>query len=218
MSTKKITLIVTGKSLSPACLIPLFISLLILSCKNVEEKEAKKALTTENLQTAYSKEMNRQKIYKAFVARAEKERKKEVAHLYRALARSEEIQSSIILSMMKNFGVEPKPIQEETVPVGTTQQTLKMALSMEEIEYATMYPNIIHCAEIEKHEDCVKQLRIIQDVDAKHGELIRYAIYKGKDFQDLPYKICKSCGYILTTEKVEECPGCKASKEMFEKQ
>ncbi len=217
MSIKKITLILKSKLLSPGFLIPMIINLIILGCKNVEEKQAKTALTMENLQIAYSKEINRQKVYKAFISRAEKERKKEVANLYRALVRSEEIQSSIILNMMKNFGIEPKPVQEELVPIGTTQQTLKMALSMEEIEYSTLYSNIIHCAEIEKHEDCVKQLRIIQDVDAKHAELIRYAIFKGNDFPNLPYTICTACGYILTTEKVEKCPCCKARKDMFEK-
>ncbi|MBI4810809.1 MAG: rubrerythrin family protein [Ignavibacteriales bacterium] len=217
MSKMKITLIVKSKPLSTFLFTLFILSAVALSCKSDKDKEVKSAITIENLQTAYSKEMNRCKMYKAFITQAEKERRKEIAHLYRTLARSEEIHALNHLKMIQTFGVESKPPQEETIPIGTTMQTLKMALSMEEMEYATMYPNMIRCAEMEKHEDCVKHLRFIQDVDAKHGELLRYAIYKGKEFQDLPYTVCKCCGYILTTEETEDCPCCKAKKDMFEK-
>jgi rubrerythrin len=219
MNNKKITSVVKSKLLS---IIPLTIPIafiFFLSCQKTadEKKEVKPAITAENLQTAYSKEVNRHKMYEAFSARAEKDKMKQIAHLYRAIGRSEEIHSLCNLKLLRNFGVDPKPPKDEYITVGTTPQTLKMALSMEDIEYGMLYKSIIRCAEVEHHADCANILKAIQDAEGKHAELLRYAIYKGKDMPALQYFVCKECGYVLTTEQTDECPACKAKRETFEK-
>ncbi len=156
--------------------------LLLSGCQKSGEKkiDAKPAITIENLQTAYAKEMNRLKMYNAFTERAKKDK-------------------------MKN------------IPIGTIFQTLKMALSMEEIEYGTMYANMLRCAEIEKQTEAIEVFRQTQDADSKHAELLRYAIDKGKDMPILKYAVCRGCGYILTTEKIDACPTCKVPIDNFEK-
>jgi rubrerythrin len=219
MNNKKITSVVKSKLLS---IIPiaLFLAIVVLfSCqKTADEKNGvKSTITAENLQTAYSKEVNRHKMYEAFSARAEKDKMKQIALLYRAIARSEEIHSLCNLKLLHNLGVDPKLPKDEYITVGTTPQTLKMALSMEDIEYGTMYKNMIRCAEVEHHEDCVKVLKAIQDAESKHAELLRYAVYKGKEMPALQYSVCKECGYLITTEQTDDCPACKAKRETFEK-
>ena len=219
MNNKKITSVVKSNPLS---IIPLNISIALIflfSCQKTtdEKNEVKSSITAENLQTAYSKEVNRHKMYETFSARAEKDKMKQIARLYRAIARSEEIHSLCNLKLLHSLGVDPKPPVDEYITVGTTPQTLKMALSMEDIEYGTMYKNMIRCAEVERHVDCVKLLKAIQDAESKHAELLRYAIYKGKEMPALQYSVCNECGYLMTTEQTDECPVCKAKRETFEK-
>ena len=219
MNNKKITSVVKNNPLS---IIPLTISIALIflfGCQKTsdEKNEVKSAITAENLQTAYSKEVNRHKMYMAFSARAEKDKMKQIARLYRAIARSEEIHSLCNLKLLHSLGVDSKPPVDEYITVGTTPQTLKMALSMEDIEYGTMYKNMIRCAEVERHADCVKLLKAIQDAESKHAELLRYAIYKGKEMPALQYSVCNECGYLMTTEQTDECPVCKAKRETFEK-
>jgi len=218
MNHKKIILVVKSHPLS-IVLVSIFLTIaFFISCKktNEENKAIQSTMTIENLHTAYSKQMSRHKMYEMFTARAVKDRMKNIAQLYRALARSEEIHALNHMKLLKSINVEPRQPQDESVPVGTTLQTLKMALSMEEIEYGSMYPNLIHTAELEKQLEAVKLFQIIQDADSKHGELLRYAISRGRDMPLLKYKVCKGCGYLLTTEQVDECPSCKSKMIMFE--
>ncbi|MDI6766147.1 MAG: ferritin family protein [Bacteroidota bacterium] len=193
--------------------------LVLLGCQKSgeEKKDTKPTITIENVQTAYSKEMNHHKMYKAFIEQAKKDKMKNIARLYQTLARSEEIHALNHIKLLQTLGAEPKPPQDESVPIGTTMQTLKMALSMEEIEYGTMYANMFRCAEMEKQEEALKVFQHTQDADSKHAELLRYAIDKGKNMPALKYSICKMCGYILTTEQTDSCPTCKASLDNFEK-
>jgi len=219
MRHKKIILVVKSHPLSIA-LISIFLTIAFFTgCQKTseEKKTIQPTVTIENLHTAYAKEMNRHKMYDSFTARALKDKMKNVAQLYRALARSEEIHALNHIKLLKSLNIEPRQPQDEPVTVGTTLQTLKMALSMEEIECGSMYPSLIRTAELEKQPKAVKQFQIIQDADSKHGELLRYAVDRGGDIPPLKYLVCPGCGYVLTTEQTDECPACKGKVANFEK-
>ena len=219
MKRKKLTSVVKSKPLS-LILISISIAFILpIGCQKTSEgkNESKPVITAEKLQTAYSKEVSRHKMYLAFSARAEKEKMKQIAHMYNAIARSEEIHSLCDLRLLHILGIDTAPVKDENITVGTTQQTLKMALSMEDIEFATMYDALIKCAESEHHEECAKILKAIQNAETKHAELLRYAVYKGKEMPALQYEVCKGCGYLITTEQTDECPVCKAKRDTFEK-
>jgi rubrerythrin len=186
--------------------------------KNKEEsKETKRAVTVDNLQTAYAKSVKYARMYTLFSKRAERDRLLNVANLYRAVSRSEQIHADLHAGLLRKNGVEPVAPQEEAVPVGTTLQTLKLSMSSEEIEFGSMYPNLIHTAELEKDSMAAAQFRMTKEVDNQHAELFKEAFDRSGRIPKIQCFVCPGCGYILTSEKTEECPVCHSKKDKFEK-
>jgi rubrerythrin len=199
--------------------IPFLLLAFNFGCQKQKEDqgETKQKVTIENLQTAYAKSVNYVRMYNLFTRRAEKDRLLNVAHLYRAVARSEQVHANLHAQLLRQYGVEPVTPQEEAVTVGTTLQTLKLASSSEEIEYGKMYPNLIHTAELEKDSEAAAQFRLTQEVDTEHGELFKEALERAGRIPKASYYICTGCGYIMTSEKTDECPVCHSRKDKFEK-
>lgn len=190
-----------------------------ISCGKEKKEEAVKkepTVTIENLKTAYAKEINRVKMYNLFAERARKDKMKQIEKLYLAIRKSEEIHAQRISELLANHGIQPAQPDDEKITIGTTLQTLKMALSMEEIEYGSMYPNLIRTANTENYEEAVKIFANIQDADSKHGELLRYAIAQTGKIHVVKYFVCPTCGYIVDTKNVQECPTCKTKISEFE--
>ena len=205
--------------LLPFC-IALLLMVLLYGCQQERPQEQKKQaseITMENLQTAYAKSIKHQTMYTLFTKQAEKEHLTLAANLYHAVARSEEIHASNHAELMRKYGIVPKAPQLDSIPVGTTLQTLKMALSSEQIEVESMYPNLIRTAELEKLPDAAEQFEKTKAADARQVELMQEALDKNIKIQKVPYFVCLGCGYILTSEKTDECPNCHAKKEKFEK-
>jgi rubrerythrin len=182
-----------------------------------DQSETKQKVTIENVQTAYAKSVNYARMYSLFTRRAEKDRLLNVANLYHAVARSEQIHANLHAQLLRQYGVEPVTPQEEAVTVGTTLQTLKLASSSEEIEYGKMYPNLIHTAELERDSAAAAQFRLTQEVDTQHGELFKEALGRATRIPKASYYVCGGCGYIMTSEKTDECPVCHSRKDKFEK-
>jgi rubrerythrin len=183
--------------------------------KAPEQKEAKPTVTIENLQTAQKKEVKLGKMYSLFVAQAVKEKNKQVASLFRAIGRSEEIHAKNHIALLKKQGVEPQPSENEAVVVGSTLQTLKMALSSEQIEAESMYPNLARSAAAEKVQEAADQFKRTMDADTRHEELIKDALDKSGKVAKCDYFVCPDCGYICTSDKTDECPVCHAQKATF---
>ncbi|MBA4311574.1 MAG: hypothetical protein C0417_02980 [Chlorobiaceae bacterium] len=196
--------------ISPLFFIPLII-IFYCSCNEdrVIKRESKPEATLQQLQTVYGKSIQRIKTYKAFMEEAENSKLPAIIKLYRALLRSEEIQSQNHLALMQKHDIQPTTIKEEKFIVGSWRQTLKMALSMEEYSVNSVYPTLIKLADCEKCADAAQHFRSMQDAKRKHTELLRYAIKQGKEMPSLTYRVCPCCGYLLTTEETAECPACK---------
>jgi len=195
------------------------IAAFIFSCQKAGEpkKEAKPAVTIDNLQTAYGKEVNQQKMYELFVKQAEKEHLKNMASLYRAVALSEGVHAASHAKLLLSQSVQPALPASASVVVGNTMQTLKMALSSEDIEFDSMYPNLIRSADAEKYAEASTKFKNLRDSDARHAELFRNAVDKAGKITAVNYFICPECGYILTSDKTDECPICHTKKDRFEK-
>jgi rubrerythrin len=179
------------------------------------EKE-KTLVTLENLQTAYAREMKQEHMYGLFSPRAAKEKYRGVGGLYRALQRSEHIHAAMHAGMMRGHGLEPAPVAFDSVVVGTTMQTVKMAISFEELEFGSMYPNLSRTAELENFQEGIDRFTMIHAVEERHLELLKEAQDNMGRIGE-KYLVCPACGYIVTSEATEECPVCKAPKAKFEK-
>jgi rubrerythrin len=200
-------------------IICIFLVVIQTSCteESVTKKVTRPEATLEQLQIVYSKTVQRINNYQNFMLQAEKEKRLPVKLLFLALVRSEEIHAKNHLALMQKHDVKPITQKEEKIIIGNSNQTLKMALSMEEYSANSIYSALIKLAECEKCQEASQLFRTTQDTEYKHAELLRYAIYKGKEMPALNYRVCKCCGYVLTTEETHECPACKGDLKNFEK-
>jgi rubrerythrin len=189
-----------------------------MGCSKAEPPKIEKQtlVTLENLQTAYGRETKQAHMYGLFTLRAAKEKYRGVERLYKALQHSEEIHAAMHASMMHGHGIEPAPVKYDSVVVGTTMQTVKMALSFEELEFGSMYPNLSRTAEQEKFQEGVDRFTMIHAVEERHLELLKDAQDKSGAIGE-KYLVCPGCGYIVTSDATDECPVCKAPKAKFNK-
>lgn len=184
--------------------------------QKASENEAQKPVVTiENLQTAYGKSLMRHRCYTTLAERAQKDRNTNVARLFQAAARSEQIHADLHASLLRKTGVEPQTQPPDSIKVGTVLQMLKQAMSNEQLETGSMYPNLIRTAELENFPEAVDQFKKVREADARHLELFRDAYDNGGRVKKTPYVVCAGCGYIMTSDKTEECPVCKTKKDKF---
>jgi rubrerythrin len=80
-----------------------------------------------------------------------------------------------------------------------------------------MYPNLARTADFEKFPEAAESFRRALNADKRHVELFKDALDKGGTIVKVQYYVCPTCGYIITSDKIEECPGCHAKKDKFEK-
>ncbi|MBI5476410.1 MAG: rubrerythrin family protein [Ignavibacteriales bacterium] len=195
-----------------------FLIVIQFSCteESVTKKEARPEATLEKLQLVHAKTLERIINYNDFLKQAGKEKKTAIKLLFTALKRSEEIHAKNQFALLQKHNAQPISVKEEKVITGSSTQTLKMALSMEDLSTNSVYPALIKLADCEKCTDALQIFKITQDSEFKHAELLRYAIYQGSGMPKLNYKVCPACGYILTTEDVIECPACKGMIKNFE--
>jgi rubrerythrin len=175
----------------------------------------KNAVSLENLQTAYEVSLKRQRMYDKFIPQAEDEKLSGVASLYRALSASEGIHARLHAELMRKDSIEPVDPIFDSVVVGSAMQTLKMALSCEELEFSSMYPSLLRAAMAEEYAEGVDQFNAIQSVEERHVELLKDAQDRSGRIGKVKFFVCPGDGYIFTTDKTEECPVCKSTKDKF---
>jgi rubrerythrin len=212
-------------SLVVVLIIPLLIS--FSGCSKKEEpkdqakveqkKEGKATATIEDLKMAYSSEVKHSSWYDSFAKQAQKEGLAEVAIMFRALSQSEKVHADNMANLLKSEGVEVVAPTVEAPPAGKTKQYLKSALSSEGVETESMYPAFAQKADLEKDSVAAQLFRQTLEADARHGRLIKRAMDQETNISHLPYMMCPRCGYIIGSEKDEECRVCKAKKETFKK-
>ena len=184
----------------------------------VEQKhEGKATATIENLKMAYSSEVKHSSWYDTFAKQAQKENLVEVAIMFRALSQSEKVHADNMASFLKARGVEAVAPTVEAPAAGKTKQYLKSALSSEGVETESMYPAFAQKAELEQDSLAAQLFKQTLEADARHGRLIKRAMDQETNISHLPYMMCPKCGYIIGSEKDEECRVCKAKKETFKK-
>jgi len=193
------------------------VALLFVGCQQKTEEKPKPTVSMENLQTAYGKSLQRHRMYAVFAKNADGERLKNLANLFRAVSRSEEIHAKLHAGLLRKNQVEPVVPAEDSLTIGTSFQTLKMAMSCEQLEYQSMYPNLSRTAELEVFPDAAEQFRMVKDVDARHFELFKEAYDLAGRIPRTPYLLCPQCGYVFTSEETQECPVCHSKKQDFER-
>lgn len=180
--------------------------------------DAGQAATLANLQAAFNGESNAHARYLAFAKKAEAEGFGEVASLFRAAARAEEIHAQNHAVVIKKLGGTPEA-KIETPDVKSTKENLEAAIKGESYERDTMYPGFLKQARAVRNTDAIQTFNYAKTAEAEHAKLYSEALKnldKLKGTKAKNYFVCSICGYTVTKIDFSKCPSCFSPKEKYE--
>lgn len=163
--------------------------------------------TLHNLQAAYNGESNAHARYLAFAEQADKEGYPQVAVLFRAAARAEEIHLTNHSAVIRQLGAIPKASMEKPAVRSTKENLESSANKGEAYERDTMYPNFIKVAEAEGVPAAAKSFRYAQEAEAQHYKLLVNALEHMDQMHaaGATYYVCKTSGYTAASMDAIHC-------------
>jgi rubrerythrin len=172
--------------------------------------------TLENLQAAFEGESNAHVRYAAFATVADTEGYGEVASLFRAASKAEEIHAANHARVIRAMGAEPKATIEST-ELKSTRENLQAAIDGEIYERDTMYPSFVEIAKAEKNGAAIKTFIYALKTEAEHARLYSNAL---KNLESLrgtskQYFVCSHCGYTVETLNFLTCLVCGHPMEEY---
>lgn len=175
--------------------------------------------TLLNLQTAFNGESNAHVRYLAFAEKADQEGYGEVASLFRAAAKAEQVHAANHAVVIKKLGATPDATIDTPV-VASTKENLEAAIKGESYERDTMYPEFLKQARAEGNRDAVRTFNYAKTAESEHAKLYLQALndlpkLKGSKSKD--YFVCTVCGYTTAQMDFSKCPSCFTHKDKYEK-
>jgi rubrerythrin len=163
-----------------------------------------KTTTEENLKEAFSGESQANRRYLAFSKKAGEEGFKQIAKLFKVIAKSETIHALNHLKILRE--------------VKSTEENLNLSIKGENYEFSQMYPKFIDDAGRVGESDAMRSFTLAKKVEKLHEKLFKEALMNVKlkrDLEPRDYWVCQNCGYLSDTEAPQVCPVCGAMKEKF---
>jgi len=166
------------------------------------------ASTQDNLMAAFAGESQARNMYTFYAQVARKEGYHYIAKIFEETALNE------MRHAKDEFRLAGK--------LGDTAANLRAAISGEDHETKSMYPEFAAQAQAEGNKEAAILFRMIARIEAEHRD--RYAkvlemVEKGSVYKrDQPIRWkCSVCGYIHEgTEPPGKCPCCQHAREYFE--
>ena len=160
--------------------------------------------TDDNLQKAFAGESQASRKYLYFAEKADEERYKQIARLFRAASDAETVHARNHLNVMQG--------------IKSTTDNLKEAIGGEHYEFTEMYPDFIKQAEAEGNQEANSSFWLANKVEQIHHSLYGSALAsleKGQQMADKPIYVCQHCGNTVEGEPPDKCPICGKPKSMF---
>lgn len=175
--------------------------------------------TLQNMQAAFNGESNAHARYLAFAKHADGEGYGQVASLFRAAARAEEIHAANHAVVIKELGSAPEA-NVVAPEVKSTRENLEVAIKGETYERDTMYPDFLKQARADRNKSAVKSLNLAKTAEAEHAKLYAAALAdldNLKGSKSVEFSVCPTCGFTTRDPSFSKCPSCFTPKEKFEK-
>jgi rubrerythrin len=158
----------------------------------------------EDLISAFAGESQANRKYTAFAKKADEEGFHQIARLFRAAAHAETVHA---LNHFRALG-----------EVKTTKDNLEAAISGENYEVSTMYPEFINNADLEGEKKALTSFRWAYEVEKVHEALYKKALEElGLSGESFDYYVCPNCGYTHERGAPQKCPVCGTPGSKFEK-
>lgn len=172
--------------------------------------------TLQHLQTAYEGESNARLRYRLFAVQAELDGYRDVASLFRAAARAEQIHADNHARVIRSLGGEPHCAIQQ-VAVQDTSANLEEAIKGEEYERDVMYPEFIAEAKTSHQNAAARTFQYALEAEAEHAKLFRAALQTLKVGEgQIEYFVCPVCGFTTCDVSLVQCMICHNPRERFE--
>lgn len=163
-----------------------------------------KKITEQNLNAAYAGESMAHMRYLIFAERAERERKPNIARLFRSIAFAEQAHAT---NHLRNLG-----------SIKSTADNLNEALNGENFEVEEMYPAYLEVAKLQEEGGAQRSFNYALEAEKIHARMYLNAREQAKTDQDIELAtvyICPVCGHTVEGEAPDRCPICGAKKELY---
>ncbi len=177
-----------------------------------------KSITQQHLINAFGGESMAHMRYLHFANIAEKEKYPNVARLFKAIAFAEYIHVGNHYRELRHLDGGTGANSGGTFGPGDTLKNLNLALMGEVFEVEEMYPVYSAVATQQGEQAAVKTFNYALATEKEHMRMYQEAINaveKKKDYEIGDVQVCQVCGYTLEGDAPDNCPICKAKKEMF---
>ncbi len=163
-------------------------------------------MTEQNLRAAFAGESQAHMKYLIFSERAEREKKTNLARLFKAISFAEQVHATNHLRALGELGDSSKNLQT--------------GIDGETYEVDEMYPAFRTIAELQKEQSAVRSTTYALEAEKIHEEMYTKAkktVDQGTDIAIGDIYICDVCGYTVDGEAPAVCPICGAKIERFKK-
>src|SRR5512136_1756517 len=163
-------------------------------------------MTERNLHEAFAGESQAHMKYNIWADKAEAEGKKEVARLFRAVARAEKVHAT---NHLRTLGL-----------IKGSVDNIQGGIDGETYEITEMYPAFKAVAELQEEKGAVRSTHWALETEKIHAQMYskaKGAVESGKDAQFGEIWVCPVCGYTGEGEAPDLCPICNAKKSTFKK-
>jgi rubrerythrin len=156
----------------------------------------------KNLKQAFAGESQANRKYSAFAAKADKEDFAQAARLFRAAAAAEEVHAGNHLRALK--------------AIKSTKENLQAAISGEDEEWESMYPEMIKTAQAEGNKAAETSFHYANEVEKIHSRLYKNLLSSlDSGLDGFPYYVCPYCGNTVEKEAPGVCSVCGAEGKLF---
>ena len=181
---------------------------IIISIKEITQKELKGTKTEKNLMAAFAGESQARNKYTYFASVAKKEGYEQIAAIFLKTAENEKEHAKLWFKYLDG--------------IGNTAQNLKAAAEGENYEWTDMYDTFAKEAEEEGFKELAEKFRAVGRIEKTHEERYRTLLNNVETnavFEKAGERMweCRNCGHIVVGKAAPEiCPVCNHPRSYFE--
>ena len=203
------------RTLRTACLLAAAL-LLVCVAVAVGQEKSPKQVVLDDLQTALDNEFNARVRYRAFADKAIEEGYGEIASLFRAAARAEEIHAGRFMSLAIARGGAGQAMTQD-VEVKSTKENLSALVSAEKRERDVLYPLFAEHARAAGDKRAADTFELVRSAEIEHFNLCQEALgnLEKHTGPSKTYYVCRGCGYTTMVRTGGKCPLCSGPADNF---
>lgn len=171
--------------------------------------------TIANLRAAYIAEINASRRYELYSKKAQEEGYPEIAKLFRAISKSEDIHSLNHERALEKLGAEPASAAYGEITVKSTRENLEKPIASEQEESGELYPQYIKQAKADSAESAVEAFSYAMKSEQQHEKLLKDALRHFGKNDKKDYYVSNVTGETVSVPPSASAPNAKLPGEQY---